>query len=459
MGHHQRIEVCGTEFNPQLLGRRLDKAHVEVCIMGRQRSAAAKFQKCRNCLFQLRCICQHGVGNARQLNDLLRQFSLGIDKGLEALLHLAILIDSGADLSNGVMLKAQARGLQIEYHILLMEVKVLGALYGNLIVNVVDKIALTAIEDLDVSPGGLHGIRVSLCHAMVCNANGPMAPFFCQLYHITGGRQGIHGGHYRMQVQLHPLFIGSILPLRLFPHLNGIWLQYNIIFKAVKADLSENLHPHALGQAVQQHLRLIPLDVHIAIDPHRPLIVRQIKVDDPRLGLGELPVLHGEDFALHHHTTGIHGNTAEGNWISLNGLAIEQIGIHRCRDLGSRCSALLGLRQLLDGRHTDLLCRLKEPLCIQIIARLHIDLDVGIEHILQPPLRTGHVGPQKVLSVSTELKGHRLPVSAVGTACKDRHAGCKKLLQVGTHVLRLKQRQMLLPIAGTKGKFMDPIGP
>ena len=96
---------------------------------------------------------------------------------------------------------------------------------------------------------------------------------------------------------------------------------------------------------------------------------------------------------------------------------------------------------------------------IQIIARLHIDLDVGIEHILQPPLRPGHVGPQKVLSVSTELKGHRLPVSAVGTACKDRHAGCKKLLQVGTHVLRLKQRQTLLPIAGTKGKFMDPIGP
>ncbi len=73
-------------------------------------------------------------------------------------------------------------------------------MYGHSVIQIIDKVALHAINDLDLS-GGMPGIWKSLDYTVVCDGDGRMAPGLCPLDNIpfrtslgTEGRQGIHIG-------------------------------------------------------------------------------------------------------------------------------------------------------------------------------------------------------------------------------------------------------------------------
>ena len=149
-------------------------------------------------------------------------------------------------------------------------------------------------------------------------------------------------------------------------------------------------------------------------------------------------MLHGKDFALHHHAPGIHGNGIHRNRIALDGLAIQQIGI------GCRSYLCLGCR-LFDLRHmgnralADFFRCLKQLLRIQLFSHLNINFHSGIKHILEPALCTGDMRSEHLLAVALQLEHHRLPLQPILAACQYRHTGRKQLLEKIANILRLQQ--------------------
>src|SRR5699024_4409640 len=70
---------------------------------------------------------------------------------------LAVPDDHGADLRNGLPLHLETGGLDVEGHVFICKGKVLVTMDGDAVVQVVDEVALHAVEELDV-PGGVPGV-------------------------------------------------------------------------------------------------------------------------------------------------------------------------------------------------------------------------------------------------------------------------------------------------------------
>ena len=63
------------------------------------------------------------------------------------------------------------------------------------VVNVVDEIALDAVQNFDLIPRGVPGVRKGLGHAVVRDGDGGMAPADGLLDHGLGVRQSVHVAH------------------------------------------------------------------------------------------------------------------------------------------------------------------------------------------------------------------------------------------------------------------------
>ena len=61
--------------------------------------------------------------------------------------------------------------------------------------------------------GCQHGFRIALTHAVVGDGNGGVSHAVRQLDDAAGVAEAVHAGKLGVQMQLHPLFRGSILPL------------------------------------------------------------------------------------------------------------------------------------------------------------------------------------------------------------------------------------------------------
>ena len=232
---------------------------------------------------------------------------------------------------------------------------------GNAVVDVVDVVALTAVEDLDVliRPGdlglarGLHRVGEGLGPAVVGDGDGAVAPAGRTLDGRAGIGQRVHGRHRGMQMQLHALFGVGIAALGRLDLLHGGRLQDHFVVVAVKAHLALHAQPHAGLHVVDDGLGLGGL--HKLIDADGAGVVRHVEADDPRTALLELPVLHGEDLALDDHAEHIEIELVHPHRPARKRPPVEQRArrlLRRGCAAGSSCgrSCAGGLCGGLDGR-------------------------------------------------------------------------------------------------------------
>ena len=351
---NERIDRRRLERKTEPLARRSHKADVKVGVVGAERPPVHKFQELRQDLLDRRRAGEHFVRDAGQIDDLRREPPAGGNKGLEGVQHLAALHHDRADLDDDVVLGGKPGRLQIERHILSVEIGLAVAVNHNAVVHVVDVVALAAVEDLDVLVrtrdlglgGGLHCIGERLRAAVVGDGDGAVTP---RRRLLDGGSrlgQRVHGGHGRMQMQLHALVLRGVLALGRLELLDGIRLHDHLVVIAVEGHLALNAHPHArLHVLFQNGLCLVRL--HELVDADGAGVVGHIEADHIRVALFELAVLDGKDLALDHDTEHVEIQIADGDFFPVEGLAVEQIaarlGRSRAHGAGGLCRRLRGL--------------------------------------------------------------------------------------------------------------------
>ena len=137
--------------------------------------------------------------------------ALGVDKGVEHLLHLAAGENDSADLRHAVIHGVETGGLDIEGYKLLVEREPALADDGAVAVHVVDEICLETVNDLHaVLFAGLPHIRERLSHAVIGDGDRVHAPVSRALYNGVRVGERVQRRKTRMQVQLHALFRGVV---------------------------------------------------------------------------------------------------------------------------------------------------------------------------------------------------------------------------------------------------------
>ena len=180
--------------------------------MSHQNGSLTEFQKLRQNHINLRIREHHVVVDAGQLLDLKGNRYIRIYEGAEFVRNDSIHHLDGADLDDPVLFRAEASGLDIEYHEGVRKCLVFRIIHQQL--QVVDKIPLHPIENLEGVPlvQGVVGIREGLHASVVCDGNGRHPPLFCTLYNILNLRYAIHIAHLRMAVKLNPFLQASVHP-------------------------------------------------------------------------------------------------------------------------------------------------------------------------------------------------------------------------------------------------------
>ena len=102
-GERDRVEIGIGERDLQLLGGGADETRIEVGIVRDQHPVARKFEKSGDGFINRRRVGHHLVGDAGQLGDLFRDGHPGVDKGVEAVQHLALADAHRADLGDAAV--------------------------------------------------------------------------------------------------------------------------------------------------------------------------------------------------------------------------------------------------------------------------------------------------------------------------------------------------------------------
>ena len=277
----QGVHIGGVEGQSRLPAALPDEADVELRVVGRQGAVPREVQERLQRLRRLGGPLEHGVGDAGEGDDLRRQVPPRVHKGLEPVADLAVPDDHGADLRNGLPLHLEAGGLDVESHIFICKGKVLVTMDSDAVVQVVDEVALHAVEELDV-PGGVPGVGKALDHAVVGDGHRRVAPGLGPLDNVPLGsrlgvqrREGVHVGEGGVEVELHPLHRGGV-----HPHLVGVGgdvpgVQQDVAAVPVELDVALDLQPHA-GLHVLLQRRLLLL-LHVLGHPHGGLEIRHVE--------------------------------------------------------------------------------------------------------------------------------------------------------------------------------------
>ena len=124
---------------------------------------------------------------------------------------------------------------------------------GDAVINVVDVVALAAVENLDVFCR-MHRVRERLRAAVVGDGNCLVPPAFGALDDVAvgpclreNGRERVHGGHVGVQMQLHTLFRRRVGPDRRGDFDNRIRLHDHFVVVPVEGHFALNFDPHAGG--------------------------------------------------------------------------------------------------------------------------------------------------------------------------------------------------------------------
>ena len=329
---NEGVHIGGVEVQPHLAAARPDEADVELRVVGRQRAAVHELQERGQRLLQLGRVRQHGVGDAGEADDLRRQPPVGVHEGLEPLRDLAVLQHHRADLGDGLPLHLQAGGLDVEAHDLVGEILLLGAVDGDAVVQIVDEVALHAVEDLDLPLARVPGLGERLHRAVVGDGNGGMAPRRRLLHHLAHVGEGVHGAHLGMEVQLHTLLRGRVLPPLMLDALDAHRLKLYVLAVEGQRQLALHPQPHAVTDGAAQHPGL--LLVHVFPHGHGAVLIGHVEVQAPLAGPPGLVALHAEDAALHHGHAHFQVQLRDGDDLALDLLAVQQVAAAFARGLG-----------------------------------------------------------------------------------------------------------------------------
>ena len=159
----------------------------------------------------------HLVGDAGQLGDLGGDGLAGLDEGVEFLHYLTVADDDRADLGKVLHPGVKTGGLGVEHAELAVQRLILYAVDAGH--HVIHKIGFAPVDEFEVRVffvdiiGCQHGFGVALTHAVVGDGNGGVSHAVRQLDDAAGVAEAVHAGKLGVQMQLHPLFRSSILPL------------------------------------------------------------------------------------------------------------------------------------------------------------------------------------------------------------------------------------------------------
>ena len=471
----ERIDIRRLEHDAEALARCRHEADIKIGVVRAQRPAADIVEKLRDRLGDIRLPGEHLVGDAGEVDDLQLQRPVRVDEHLEGAEHLLALHDGRADLDDRVVQRRKAGRLEVEGDVFLVEGEVSVAVDGNAVVDVVDVVALAAVEDLDVliRPGdlglarGLHRVGEGLGPAVVGDGDGAVAPAGRTLDGRAGIGQRVHGRHRGMQMQLHALFGVGIAALGRLDLLHGGRLQDHFVVVAVKAHLALHAQPHAGLHVVDDGLGLGSL--HKLIDADGAGVVRHVEADDPRPALFELPVLHGEDLALDDHTEHIEIELVHPHRPARKRPPVEQRArrlLRRRRAAGGSCgrSRAGGLCGGLDGRGVfeglcpDAGCLLKQGLALEIAVRLDFDLLRHAEALAQELLALFGVLEDGILAVGAQMDGHGVILDRILRPGQNGGRGRERADEHLRQIAEVHMRQLFFRITHRKLQRLQAVG-
>ena len=297
LGQNQGVHIGGVKFQTHLFAACPDKPDVEFRVVGGQGPTVDEFQKFRQGILQLGGVLQHFIRDAGETDDLRRQAAVGVYEGLEPFADLAVFQHHRADFRNGLPIHLQAGGLNIEADEFVVQPAVPPAVDGNAVVHVVDKIPLHAIEDLDLVPGGVPRVREGLGHTVIRDGNGGMAPADGLLDDLLRVRQGVHIAHFRVEMQLHALHRGGILPFLVLDNVDVVGIELNVLAVPGRLHLALNAQPHTGIDLPIQALGFLFRQVFM--DGHGAGVVRHLHMEPPHTGPPGLHTFHGEHLAAY----------------------------------------------------------------------------------------------------------------------------------------------------------------
>ena len=312
--------------------------------MRRQRTAVHKAQEVRQRLLELRRVSKHGVGDTGQADDLRRQTAVGVHKGLEPLRDLTVFQHHRTDLRDGLPVHFQSGGLDVKADEFVIQAAVLGAVDYHPVVNIVDKIALHAVKDFYFIPRGMPGVWEGLGHAVVRDGDGGMTPADGLLDDLLGVRQCVHIAHLRVEMQLHTLHRGGVLPLLMLNDIDVVGIKLDVLAVPGRLHLALDAQPHTGLDGALQALGL--LGGQILLDSDRVGVVRHVKAQPPHTGPPGLPALKGEHLAADRGGAHFQIQFLHGTGSGLDGVAHQHLP-HR------GLAALGGGRRRLHGRGPD----------------------------------------------------------------------------------------------------------
>ncbi|CDC69074.1 unknown [Oscillibacter sp. CAG:155] len=365
--------------------------------MGRQRTPVHELQKVRQRLLELRRVLEHVVGDAGEADDLRRQAAVGVDKGLEPLADLSIAQHNGADLRDSLPVHLEAGGLDVKAHELPVQRAVQIAVDHHPVVDVVDEVPLHTVEELDLVPGGVPGVREGLGHAVVRDGDGRVAPADGGLHRLLGIRQGVHVAHLGVQVQLHPLLLCGVLPEGVVDDADVIGVELDVLSIPGGLHLALDHQPHARRDSALQLLGLLGGEVFL--DGDRVGVIRHVKAHAPHAGPPGLPALKGKDLTGHGGIAHLQIQVPHGAGPGLDGLAHQDLGGLDASPLLLPAGGGCGMGRCAGGSRSP--CgQLPRHLYVYFLKAVHahqqpLELGQGVLPQLRPGSqmqRDGHVG-------------------------------------------------------------------
>ena len=198
--HRQRVDIgVPVPADARLLPRLADKEHVEaVGIVGYKDIIPAKFFKSADGLLRRGGIGHHGIVDAGQVNDLLRDRLAGVDEGAEFLflVDLTVFHIDGTDLGQPLGVGVKAGRLGVEHDKRAGQRHLRRAVDGG--DHIIDKIGLAAIDQLEVRVcfvdgiGSQHRLGVTLADAVVSDGDSAVAHAVRQTHDLAGVVEAVH---------------------------------------------------------------------------------------------------------------------------------------------------------------------------------------------------------------------------------------------------------------------------
>ena len=253
--HGQGVDIGRLKGNAAALGGGFQEADIErMGIVGHQDAAIREPEKGFQRFLLPGGIGHHLVGDAGQLSDLGGDGLARLDKGVELLHHFPVPHDHRADLGQVLHAGVQAGGLGVEHAELAVQRLVLHAVDAGH--HIIHKVGLAAVDQLEIRValvdlvGGQHGLRVALTDTVVGDGNGRVAHPVGQLDDAARVAEGIHAGQLGMQVKLHPLFRGVVLPLFPFHEQDIVGVNNVVVLVLVVGAVAAHQQGGALGDVL-----------------------------------------------------------------------------------------------------------------------------------------------------------------------------------------------------------------